>query len=48
MLSELRSAWKLYRSDSRAETVAALALVSVVAVPAVRSYLEVRRKSSQG
>lgn len=43
MISELRRAWRMYRSDSRAETVAALALATVVAAPVVREIWEVRR-----
>jgi hypothetical protein len=48
MFREIRNAWRLYRSDSRAETVAALALVFVVAAPVIRAYLEVKSESSRG
>jgi hypothetical protein len=42
---ELRNAWKLYQSDSRAETVAALALAFAVAAPVIRSVWEVKQVS---
>jgi hypothetical protein len=43
MFSELKQAWRMYRSDSRAETVAALVLAIAVAAPVVREIWEVRR-----
>lgn len=48
MLGELRQAWRLWRSDSRAETVAAVVLIGVVAAPIVRALWEVKRESRRG
>ena len=48
MLGELRRAWRLYQTDSRADTYGAVAIVEVVSLPIVRSLWEVKRKSSRG
>ena len=51
MFREIRRAWRLYRTDSRADTVAAVIILGVVAVPVVRAYStyrEVKGKSSRG
>jgi hypothetical protein len=48
MLHELRRAYGLYKTDNRADTVAALAILAVVAVPAVRTIWEVRTRQRRG
>jgi hypothetical protein len=48
MLTEVRRAWRLYQTDNRADTYAALAIVAVVSLPVVKSLWEVKRKSSRG
>jgi hypothetical protein len=48
MLSDLRRAWRLYQTDSRADTLVAVALIGAVAVPVVRVYWEVKRTERRG
>jgi len=48
MIEELRRAWRLFRTNNRADTVAAVAILAVVAAPVVRSLWEVRKTSSRG
>jgi hypothetical protein len=48
MLSELRRAWRLYQTDSGMDTVAAVLIVVVVAIPVVRAWWEVKQTSSRG
>jgi hypothetical protein len=47
-MRELRRAWHLYRSDSRAETVAAAVLLGAVAVPVLRALWEVKTRRGRG
>jgi hypothetical protein len=44
MLGELRRAYRLYQTDSRADTIAAAALAVAVAVPTIVRLWRLRRR----
>jgi hypothetical protein len=48
MLSDLRRAWRLYQTDSRADTLVAVFIIGALAAPAVRAYWEVKRTERRG